>query len=513
MRRIPWAAIRRAILPATLLIAAITASMLAGRADRVSDPGIAVTVSDDPAAGSPILSARRAPQWLREPLSGQLLQSAIDNVIDQAPDATCLVLHRGDEVLAEHNMTASLRPGDLHRLITVAALHRLGGSGYRTEVVIDDNPQISDDGVLSGDIWIIGGGDPALSTRAYNEHLGDGRAFSDLDALFAEAVAELQSMGVKSIVGRVYGDETKYSPVERSYVGVTHRDPEEGNLGTVWTRADARAAGIGPLSGLLWNNGVVSWSDDPDEAYEVASNPALAAANLLDDTLEAAGFTVRRSPRAGTAPELADRRQIAVLDSPPLTEIMARSLVDATTAEMLLKEIGIRQGESALREEALFGLVSGGFTDAGLPYAPGGPVVYLDGSGTSDLNRNTCEMLFAAIDDADDAAGMILPAAAQSTVAECAPAGDGELSVYASSDDTTTGLVGRYTAANGDVLAFVMMAEDPGRLSVADDAPEGTEPAGPYEPCNALQAALLATVTGYPYGPDIEELSPLDPVP
>jgi len=502
MRRIPWASISRLLLPAILLAVAITASLLSTRANQNSDPGMAVAVSGDPAAGSPVLSARRAPEWLRSPLSGQLLGDAISNLVSQAPQASCLVLHRGEEVLAEHNIDASIRPGDLQRLITVAALDDLGSTGYRTEVAIDSNAEISD-GVLNGDVWIIGGGDPVLSTRAFNDRFGDSRAFSDLDALFADAVAELQRLGVNDIAGRVYGDESKYS-VERSYVGIDYVDPD-GERGDIWTSSDAAAAGIGPLSGLLYNNGVESWSEDGDV---LTSDPARSLAGMLDDAFEAAGFRVRQSPRSGTAPELADRREIAVLDSPPLNDIMARALIDPTTAEMLLKEIGIRQGGSSDRESALVGLMNGGFADAGLPYVLNGPVRYLDGSGLSDFNRSTCAMLFAAIDDPDGAARAVLPPADQSLVAECLPNRGGELRILATVDEITTGMAGHYTAVNGDVLSFALMAQDPGRT----ETQEGAEaPVGPYEACNPLQTALLSTVTGYPYGPDIETLSPLAP--
>lgn len=487
------------MLPAVLLAVAITASVLSTRANQESDPGMALAASSDPAAGSPILSVRRAPEWLRAPLSGELLSEAVSSVISRAPDASCLVLHRGEEVLAEHNIEASLRPGDLQRLITVAALDDLGSSGYRTEIAIDSNAEISD-GVLRGDVWIIGGGDPVLSTRAFNDRFGDDRAFSDLDALFADAVAELQSLGVDEIAGRVYGDESKYS-VERSYVGIDYVDPA-GEQGDIWTAADAAAAGIGPLSALLYDNGVESWSADGDV---LTRDPARSIAGLLDDAFEAAGLRVRRSPNSGTAPELADRRGIAVLDSPPLADIMARALTDPTTAEMLLKEIGIRQGGSSDRDSALVGLMNGGFAEAGLPYVLNGPVRYLDGSGLSDFNRSTCAMLFAAI-DADGGARSALPSADKSLVADCVPAASGDLRVLATAGETTTGMAGHYTAANGDTLSFALMAEDPTRTEIQ----EGAEaPAGPYEGCNPLQTALLSTVTGYPYGPDIAALSPL----
>jgi len=105
----------------------------------------------------------------------------------------------------------------------------------------------------------------------------------------------------------------------------------------------------------------------------------------------------------------------------------------------------------------------------------------------------------------------VLPSAAESPVAGCAGSTGSALRVFAVARDSTTGLAGWYDAPNGERLTFAMLADDPSRFTVPDEAPEGTEPAGPYEFCNPLQAAMLDAITGHPYGPDLDDLGPVAP--
>ena len=83
--------------------------------------------------------------------------------------------------------------------------------------------------------------------------------------------------------------------------------------------------------------------------------------------------------------------------------------------------------------------------------------------------------------------------------------------MFSTANGASTGIAGIYEAENGERLTFVMLAEDPGRLVVPEGAEEGTLPVGPYEFCNPLQTAMLDAITGHPYGPALDELSPFAP--
>ncbi len=503
---------RRLFLPLVLLAILVAAVVLTQRADEDSDPGRATATSADPALVTPILSARRAPEWLRAPKSDSLLAEAVGIVLSSgtAPDDLCVLVQRDGEPIAANNTSAPIRGAELHRLITAAVVNAAGsGSGFRTEIAFSKDAEIRVDeedqtAELIGDIWIIGGGDPVLSTESYISRFGDDRAFTDFDLLAGDAIAALQELNIVAVRGRVIGDETKYSPIERDY----YNDKVTINEETfrVWNRNDGGENSVGPLAGLLLNDGFTSWPDELDQSQNRrASDPAVAVADSFDNMLEAVEISVSRSPRSGEAPPLAERQTLAVIDSPPLADIIRRSLVDATTAEMLLKEFGIRSGSSPERASAIFTLATTGFALADLPFDVGqAATIYSDGSGRSDTNRANCDILHAAISDPEGIGAAVLTDAAASPVAACS-ASNGELRVYVSANDTSTGVVGEFTAVNGERITFVMLADDQTRTESID----GAEPAGPYEFCNPLQAAMIDAIVGHPYGPKLDDLAPL----
>ena len=514
---------RRLLLPIVLLAVAIGAIIQMNRANEDADPGRAVEVSTDTDLTTPIFSARRAPDWLRNPKSDTLLTEAINSVLrtDATPTLSCVLVHRDGEQLAGSNTGAQIRADELHRLITATVVDAAGsGGGFRTEIAISVDAEINivdeetGEAELVGDVWLIGSGDPGLATQAYASRFENGRVFTDFDQLAADAVAELQARNITTIVGRVIGDETKYTPVERDYFGVTQDITDSEGVTerfNIWERSFADND-IGPLSALLLNDGFESWPEEQEEfdqsQNQRASDPAVSAAAYLDDQFEAAGMIVQRSAQSGEAPATAERETLAVIESPPLAEIIETSLIDATTAEMLLKEYGVRSGTDSERINALLSLLSSGYVNAGLPF-DGTPPAYYDGSGRSSLNRSSCEWIHATIADPGGIGANVIPDIAESPVASCA-AGPGEMRVMATASATATGLAGWYIAPNGERLTFAMLAEDPGRLFPPEDDPEA-EPAGPWVPCNTLQAALIDAIAGHPYGPDLDELGPLDP--
>ena len=215
-----------------------------------------------------------------------------------------------------------------------------------------------------------------------------------------------------------------------------------------------------------------------------------------------------RSAQDGVAPPIAERETLSVAESPPLDDIIASSLVDGTTAEMLLKEFGIRSGSSAERAAVAFSLAVGnGFDFAGLPFDIT-TTSYVDGSGRSSINATTCEMIHATIVDPDGVGAGVLPTASDSPVASCAGSAGDNLRVFARGSTTDSPDGSTLPTASGSRLRCSLMIRV---LTIPDDAPEGSEPQGPFEFCNPLQAAMLDAITGHPYGPDLDDLGPVAP--
>ena len=181
---------RRLLLPVSILMVAIVASVLAVRADNAADP--TPRDADDstpPRLDRAILSGTRIPEWLLRPETDAALGDEarrVLTVLPYPPDSMCLSVNRdGNEVASESAVEPHV-PGRLQRLVTTAvALEILPpDSVFTTDVVMQSGTPIVD-GVLEGDIWIIGRGDPTLSTAAYIDRFGDGRARTDISELAA----------------------------------------------------------------------------------------------------------------------------------------------------------------------------------------------------------------------------------------------------------------------------------------------------------------------------------------
>src|SRR5690606_10412890 len=124
--------------------------------------------SDDAAVATPVLSARRVPELIAEPISQRRLAADLDAWLAQAPPDSCLVVgDRGQSVYA-HNADTPLTGASTQKLITSTALLLALGPDARleTRVVAAQAPR---DGVVAGDLYLVGGGDALLSTAAWRD--------------------------------------------------------------------------------------------------------------------------------------------------------------------------------------------------------------------------------------------------------------------------------------------------------------------------------------------------------
>ena len=342
------------------------------------------------------------------------------------------------------------------------------------------------DGVLEGNIWLVGGADPVLSTTTYLSRFDGSRASTSLDRLAAELAVELRRLGISEISGGVVGDEFRFSPSETDYVG------------TVWTESDNADNVVGPLSGLLVNDGF-EW-DRQTSTITRSEDPARMAAGILTDLLVQRGITVSAEPTTGEQPASAQQFLLASIESPPITEIAQRALIDGTTAEMLFKEVGRVNGLSPASNDAAFGMLVT-LLQQGLPVEGSLP---LDGSGLSNLGRVTCDLLMGIIEQrpVDGIVNSSLKSIRTSALADCAPADN--MRIISADRGHITALAGEMIADNGSVITFVMVANA--------DTTDGDNSLGP---CNSVQRSLLDAIARYPgrYGPAPESIAPLPPVP
>jgi D-alanyl-D-alanine carboxypeptidase/D-alanyl-D-alanine-endopeptidase (penicillin-binding protein 4) len=381
-----------------VLIALVPVVVLVGvwrwaarRADAADAPTAAPTApapapAPAPVLTTPLLSFRRAPGVLAREISRPLLEQVVAEFGATIDDTSCLAVALDGEPVGEAGGDRPVIPASNQKLVVAAvALDVLGADAtFRTEV--RGGPVI--EGVITGDLHLVGGGDPLLTSSTFPVH-EDPRPVTTptpLDVL-ADAVV---AAGVQRVDGSVVGDGTRY---------------DDEWFAPSWSD-DVRGVEAGPYDALLVNDGRVTGSPAR------VADPAVGAAQELTSLLAARGVRVAGSPEAGVAP--ADVTTIGSVTSAPMASVVAELLgtSDDNTAELLVKELGVASGGQGTRKAGLE-VIRHTLERWGVPTAG---LVLADGSGLSNGNRLTCPALVAvlAAQDADGPLGAGLPVAGQS---------------------------------------------------------------------------------------------------
>jgi D-alanyl-D-alanine carboxypeptidase/D-alanyl-D-alanine-endopeptidase (penicillin-binding protein 4) len=279
--------------------------------------------------------------------------TTLHNRLGPAAGAYVVDLTTG-EVLFSHRDSLALAPASNEKLFTTAAaLLRFGASGtLATTLQAAPGAEIDDDGVLRGDVYLVGGGDPTLSDAG-------------LQALADQLVAR----GVVRIDGGVIGDESLFDTLRG---GPDSAYRPDGDLG-------------GWLTALSWRHGRAG-----------AVGPAKSAATKLAALLKSRKVTYERKPRAGKLSAVSgggvaatdDAEPLATFASPTIATLIAQTNIPSENfyAEMLVKALGARFG-------------AGGTTTAGLAVTRAQLATFgvhpqlADGSGLSRINHTTARQV------------------------------------------------------------------------------------------------------------------------
>lgn len=114
------------------------------------------------------------------------------------------------KTIFEQNPDKLLVPASNAKIFSTAlALTKLGPD-YRFTTFIVSNAALSDQGVLQGDLVLVGGGDPNLSSRhiPYDSKLD--KYARDLMKPIRELARQVVVSGVRTIQGNIVGDDTRY---------------------------------------------------------------------------------------------------------------------------------------------------------------------------------------------------------------------------------------------------------------------------------------------------------------
>lgn len=199
---------------------------------------------------------------------------------------------------------------------TSTALADLGPQ-YRIPTRLFMAGELGPEGVLHGNLYLQGGGDPTLGVPAFYDRFHGGLG-TNLYAL----KAQVRKAGIRAVTGRLYADDTIFDRLRGVAASGYATSPE-----------------IGPLSGLDFDSG---YSTPAATAF--AADPAKLAASKLARALRGAGISI--SPQVALARTPTGSRRIGVLYSPTLTRIVNYTDVNSYNffAEMLIKLIGAKLG-------------------------------------------------------------------------------------------------------------------------------------------------------------------------
>jgi serine-type D-Ala-D-Ala carboxypeptidase/endopeptidase (penicillin-binding protein 4) len=238
---------------------------------------------------------------------------------------------------------------------TAAVLSRLGPETRIPTKVFRDG-RIDAEGVLHGNLYLQGGGDPALGTPSFYEGYLAGLGTN----LFA-LTPQVRAAGIEAVTGRLYADDTIFD-----------------RLRGVADSGYATSSYIGPLSGLAFNSGFRGSTSSSG----FSSDPAKLAASKLARSLHGAGIDLPPQVALGPTPPHAER--VAMVRSPALDRIVEVTDVYSVNffAEMLIKLLGARLGGAGTT-------AAGADVVEAFARSHGSVVHAVDGSGLTRSNRGS----------------------------------------------------------------------------------------------------------------------------
>lgn len=140
-------------------------------------------------------------------LSQNAIQSAIeqfskDPVLKNATVSFQVTEAGTNKRIAGFNSLASIPTASTAKLFSTAAAIEILGANYRPLTRIYHTGKISN-GVLSGDLWIRGGGDVSLGSKYFNEQGKE-------DQFIQQWIDSLKSKGINKIEGNIYTDGSEF---------------------------------------------------------------------------------------------------------------------------------------------------------------------------------------------------------------------------------------------------------------------------------------------------------------
>jgi D-alanyl-D-alanine carboxypeptidase/D-alanyl-D-alanine-endopeptidase (penicillin-binding protein 4) len=347
---------------------------------------------------------------------------------------TLLVFDRNTgKFVANHRASTVLKPASNMKLVTSAtALFRYGTSSQLTTRVMTGGSLSA--GTLHGNLWLVGGGDPSLSTGTFSR-----KAWGGSSGRLDQLATAVRAAGITRVTGRIIGDESRF---------------DKRRTAPFWKPSYWRDCP--PISALSVNMDL--WTYGSPEA---APNPAQHSARLFRAALIGAGVKVGGGAGAAVRPTTV--HVVATEQSPTMARLvrqMDRNSVNYY-AEVLLKDLAVRGGRPGTTANGVHA-VRNAIHDLGLSFATAR--IY-DGSGLSTADRLSAAQIVSLLRKvsarpwASAYRGALPQAGVNGTLRHRMRTGPAHRTVIAKTGtlDDASALSGYATAANGHRILFSMI--------------------------------------------------------
>jgi serine-type D-Ala-D-Ala carboxypeptidase/endopeptidase (penicillin-binding protein 4) len=351
-----------------------------------------------------------------------------DSSMRSSSVSLCILNAVNGEAVFKFHAEESLIPASVLKLVTSSAALELLGPDYRFKTKIGYTGSFNKrTGRLTGDLLIMGGGDPALGSEYFKDHYNN---------FLRNWIIEIRKLGINKITGRVVVDDSwyDYQPVPAKWLwedagnyygagayGLSVFDNSfEIHFRTHGVGSVPEITGIFPDQCRSELSNQLIASGDADEGYVFSApynkykwiagsipvnkedfvlkasitDPPLLLAEVFDNMLDSAGIDVAGRPttiRIEKKSVINEPVIISEISSPALKEIIEVLNHESVNlyAEHLLKEMGRafnKHGTTDAGIEVLYRfLEDSGVNSSGM--------FLEDGSGLSPLNAITSESL------------------------------------------------------------------------------------------------------------------------
>jgi serine-type D-Ala-D-Ala carboxypeptidase/endopeptidase (penicillin-binding protein 4) len=269
--------------------------------------------------------AQRPPASKREDVAQfrERVEKALDEANAQRAAWGIVVADRDTgETLYSLNPDHFFAPASNAKIFTTALALATLGPDYRFRTTLESPGTLGGDGRLSGDLILVGRGDPDLSNRKF-PYTGNGEREGPVDRVLAEMTDAAVAKGLREVDGDIIADDS-YFPYDPYPAG--------------WNAGDLFFTFGAPVSAIAFNDNVVTVlvhaGERAGDAATIATDPSAAAETIGHDITTVA---------AGT------NFNLAVVRQPGVDFIQIRGTIPAGRAPVRLDLAMTSPAETAAR--------------------------------------------------------------------------------------------------------------------------------------------------------------------